>query len=297
MSINAFTEDTAILKKLTRKNLTTIVICTAIAWLYVVACLYLFQRHIMYSPSTETPVLPVNAIDGIRAVTITTEDNLALLAWYIPPQNNQPVLVFFHGNAGHLGYRVGKAQSLQRAAGLGMLMLSYRGYGGNLGKPTEQGLYRDGRAAMHFLQDDLHIPPEKTVIYGESIGTGVAVQMATEFKAAALILESPFTGTASVAKNIYFIIPIDLLLKDRYDNIAKITSINMPLLILHGTDDNIVPQAEGAALYNTASQPKAFASIETGGHNNLWNFTQTPAAIIEFLKEYTQPQNNPAPEE
>ncbi|TNE31171.1 MAG: alpha/beta hydrolase [Alphaproteobacteria bacterium] len=246
----------------------------------------------MYSPSTDVPTLPVNAIDGIRAITLTTEDNLNLLAWYIPPQDNKPVLAFFHGNAGHLGYRAGKAQTLQRAAGTGMFMLSYRGYAGNPGKPTEQGLYKDGRAAMRFLQNTLGIPPEKTFIYGESIGTGVAVQMATEFKAAGLILEAPFTGTAAVAKNIYFMIPIDLLLKDRYDNIKKIGNVNMPLLVIHGTDDNIVPQAEGAGLYNAAPQPKAFASIDGGGHNNLWDFTQTPAVITAFTEENTTTQNN-----
>ncbi|MBL1148506.1 MAG: alpha/beta hydrolase [Proteobacteria bacterium] len=251
----------------------------------------------MYSPATSAPALPAHAIDGIRAVTLTTKDNLALLAWYIPPQDNKPVLVFFHGNAGHLGYRAGKAQTLQRAAGTGMLMLSYRGYAGNPGKPTEQGFYKDGRAAMHFLQDELHIPPEKIFIYGESIGTGVAVQMATEFKAAGLILEAPFTGAASVAKSIYFMIPIDLLLKDRYDNIDKIGHLDMPLLIIHGTDDNIVPQTEGGRLYNAAPQPKAFASIDGGGHNNLWDFTQTPAVITAFTEENTALQNNNLPEE
>jgi hypothetical protein len=261
--------------------------CLFLAWLMVVACMFVFQRKLMYLPDTN-PLPPprVFGVDTLERISLMTKDGLRLQAFYMPVQTEDTgTIVLFHGNAGHIGHRVAKA-AIYHLFGVGVLLVEYRGYGGNDGTPTEEGLYTDGRAAMDFLTKEKNLPPEKIAIYGESLGSGVAVQMATEYDAAALILETPFSSTAAVASAIYPFIPARLLLKDRYDNIAKIRNIKpMPVLIVHGTEDGVVPFTEGEKLFEAAAQPKRFIPIEGGNHNNLYDFPQTGTEIGAFLRQ------------
>ena len=167
-------------------------------------------------------------------------------------------------------------------AGYGVLLLAYRGYSGNQGQPSEQGLYNDARAALHFLKKQ-HIAEHCMVLFGESLGTGVAVQMATEFHVGAVILQSPYTSIADVGQKHYPFLPVHWLLKDRYDSRDKITHIHAPLFIFHGTKDKIIPLAMGEKIYQSALPPKQMKIYPEAGHGNLPN---TSSLIMHFLQEH-----------
>lgn len=205
-----------------------------------------------------------------------------MTAWYFPPSvKEKPVLLYFHGNAGHYGHRLPKVQDYL-AAGYGVLLAEYRGYGGNPGTLGERELYRDGRAYMKWLEREKEIAPEQVILYGESIGSGVAVQMATEYSVRGLVLEAPFSSLLDVASKTYFFVPVRFLLKDTYNNIQKIGRIKAPLLIMHGRKDNVVPFWQGRRLFEAAGEPKKFIEIPDGGHNDLYN-RGISRYVLEFL--------------
>ena len=164
--------------------------------------------------------------------------------------------------------------------GYGVLLAEYRGYGGNPGGPSEQGFYADGRAYIDWLKREKK--PEKIVIYGESIGSGTAVQMATEYDVSGLVLETPFTSLVDIAAAQYFFVPVRYLLQDRFDNIGKITKVKAPKLVLHGLKDGTIPYASGRSLFDAAPEPKNFVDFPDGGHNNLYDFAAADY-VIEFL--------------
>jgi uncharacterized protein len=242
-----------------------------------------------YYPDRGTPGTPAaNGAPEMKAVTVTTEDGLPLLAWFAPPRTKDGkvakdgrIIVLYHGNAGHIGGRASKVRVfLDR--GYGVFLSEYRGYGGNPGSPTEQGLYADARAGLKWLEAQ-GFSPAQFVIYGESIGSGPAVQMALEWQPKILILESPFTSAVEVAKNAYFWLPVDVLLKDRYENIAKIRDIHASLLIVHGDMDTVIPHALGQKLYDAANHPKQIIIIENGAHNDLYEH-HAGHIIADWLK-------------
>ncbi|CDZ76044.1 acetoin dehydrogenase E2 subunit dihydrolipoyllysine-residue acetyltransferase [Legionella massiliensis] len=243
--------------------------------------MYLFQRNLIYFPAREMPSRQVFHAEDMQELWLKTSDGLNLLAWYKPAQANQPTLLFLHGNAGHIGNRMPLIRQFLRA-GFGALLLEYRGYGGNKGKPAEESLYSDARAAMHFLQEQTN-SSRSVVLYGESLGTGVAVKMASEFPICALVLQSPYTSLSAVARYHYpwiFIPPLD-----KFDSLARISTIKAPVLILHGKRDQIVPFEQGLELYNQANEPKRLVAPDNKGHNNLWDddFAKT---VIHFIQTY-----------
>lgn len=247
----------------------------------LVGGLYLFQRHLLYFPDTNRPELGALAELGVREVELTTADGLSLLSWYLPPRRGRPVVAYFHGNGGHLGYR---AERLRRFAGsgYGVLMPEYRGYGGNPGMPTEAGLCIDAAAALDFLGRE-GIPPERLVLYGESLGSGVAVQLAATRAVAGLILEAPFTSVAEVAQYHYSFIPASLLLRDRFESSSVIGKVRAPILVLHGDRDRVVPVRFGRALFDAAPQPKEGWFAPEAGHGNLSRFGAFEA-VFGFLE-------------
>lgn len=251
--------------------LTVVAIYAAIA-----GGLYLFQRGLIYHPG-RTVMSPVDAgVGEMQAVRLETSDGLNAVSWYRAPQGNQPVVIYFQGNAGTIVDRVYKARPyLDR--GLGVLLVGYRGYGENKGKPSEQGLYADGRAALGFLKTE-GILPGRWVLYGESLGSGVAVELAHEQAVAhgrpvgAVVLEAPFASLVDMGKSLYPFVPVSLLLKDRFESASKVAAIQAPLLVIHGTKDGVVPIAQGRRLFEAARSPKEFLSVEGAGHNNLYDF-------------------------
>ncbi len=267
-------------------QLLSLVFYLLIGWVFAVTCLFVLQRQLQYFPDS----LPIGTPDSsvistMHSVSMLTRDGIVLNSWYSPPKSNEhPVIVFFHGNAGTVRNRINKAKFFSEY-GIGVLLVEYRGYGGNPGKPTEGGLYADGRAAFNFLINRKKINASRIVIYGESIGTGIATQMAIEYEEVGLVLEAPFSSVTSLAKRRYPWVPVDVLLWDKYDNYRKVAHIDSPVLVIHGTNDTVVPYVEGEKLYNKAAYPKDLVTIDGGKHSNLYDYTQTGRSIISFLKQ------------
>jgi fermentation-respiration switch protein FrsA (DUF1100 family) len=236
--------------------------------LYVgfVALLYFAQRSMIYLPDRS----PVGAVQGFERVALQSADGIALVSLFAPPQGSKPVVAIFHGNAGHIGHRVDKALGLM-ARGYGVMLAGYRGYGGNPGSPTEDGLYADARASLDWLAARGFIEG-RLVIYGESLGSGVAVQMAGERKAAALVLEAPFTALPDGAAVHYPYVPARLLVKDKFANLDKIGALATPLLIVHGERDRVLPVTMGRALLKKATATKRGVFLPEAGHNDLMSF-------------------------
>lgn len=248
---------------------------------YAAICiaLFVFQRALIYHP-LEIPGTPAEGgVPEMRAVQARSADGLALGGWFAPPRAPEaPVVVLFQGNAGNLSWRSFKARAFLDA-GLGVMLAGYRGYGGNPGAPNEDGLIADGRAALDFLASQ-GIAAADVVLYGESLGSGVAVRLASERRVAAVILEAPFTALPDVAAFHYPVIPVRLLARDRFDSLSRIAAIAAPLLIVHGDRDEIVPVALGQRLFAAAAEPKRAQWIAGGNHNDLWE--RIRATVIAF---------------
>lgn len=247
-------------------------------YLLLLIGLYIYQRQLIYHPDISVPLKP----DFAEPINVVTSDGLSLEGWYFSARDeNKPTIVLFHGNAGNLEPRLFKAAQFVNN-GYGVLLAEYRGYGGNDGQPSEQGFYKDGRAYIDFATKSLQIPSTKLVLYGESIGSGTATQLAMEYDVAALILEVPFDSLASVAQKHYFYMPVKYLIKDRFMNVDKIGKINAPLLILHGHKDNVIPYSHAQNLYKAAAEPKKIVDFPQGNHTNLYDFGAVQH-ILDFL--------------
>lgn len=253
----------------------------ALVYAALLVALYFGQRSLLYLPDTSRPQLGSLTELGFREVTLETGDGLALLSWYRPPDGTAPVVSYFHGNGGHLGYRTDRMIRFAQQ-GLGVLLLEYRGYGGNPGRPTEAGLYADAEAALDFVARQ-GIPVNRLVLYGESLGSGVAVHMAAGRQIAALILEAPFTLLADAASYHYPYVPVSLLLRDRFDSLAAIGHVRAPVLVLHGERDRVVPVRLGHALFAAAPEPKEGWFSPEAGHEDIRQFGGLDAAF-DFIK-------------
>jgi hypothetical protein len=265
----------------------------ALAGVYLALCAAAFflQRQYMYFPLGVLPAAPAETgLKGFAAVALETADGSKLAAWWKPPPAEAPAVVLFHGNAGSIADRVFKAAALAEA-GFGLLMVEYRGYGGNPGAPSESGLYEDARAAARFLEAQ-GLARRRWVLYGESIGAGPAVQLAQELAArgpdgrdrlGGVILEAAFTSTADLAAGLYWFLPMRLLVRDRFDNLGKIASIGAPLLIVHGERDEIVPLAHARRLFAAAREPKTLRLVPGAGHNDLFG-PEAAEAILDFVR-------------
>lgn len=249
----------------------------ALAYAAVLGYLYLYQRQLLYLPDRSRPQLGELARLGVREIALQTTDGLSLLAWYLPPRADRPVIVYFHGNGGHIGYRTDRVGRFARE-GYGVLMPEYRGYGGNPGNPSETGFYADADAALAFL-DREGIGADRRVLYGESLGSGVAVQIAARHPVGAVILEAPYTSIVAAAQHHYPFVPAALLLSDRYDSLSRIAQVKAPLLIVNGARDTVVPPRLADALFAAAPEPKERWIAAGGGHGDLAYFGALDAAV------------------
>jgi len=249
----------------------------ALAYAAAVGGLYAAQDRFIY-PAPQTRHAPA---PGFAAQTLTTDDGLALQAHWRAPDAGRPSIVFFHGNGGSLALAAQETQGFA-AQGYGVLLVEYRGYGGNPGSPSEEGFYRDGRAAMAFLARE-GVAPARTVIVGHSLGTGTASQMAKEFAPAALILLAPFTSLPDVAAGAMPFVPARWLVKARFENVAKVPGLTLPVLIAHGTADSVVPFALGERLAKAA--PRASFRAIAGSDHMISLEPAVQAVQIEWLRE------------
>lgn len=252
-----------------------LLVFVATAYLAVLAILFAFQSHFIY-PAPQQLHIPA---PGFEAVTLTTSDDLALNAHWRAPQEGRPVVVWFHGNGGSLAGATNETRLLAEH-GYGLLLVNYRGYGGNPGEPSEEGFYRDGRSALAFIAEQ-GVMSERLILAGNSIGSGTAVQMASEAEAAALLLISPFTSLTDAAERALPVFPVEPLLRDRFDNAAKIAELDLPILVLHGDADRVVPYDHGEDL--AAGTPHAeFVGFAGVGHDLTFR-RAAQAAQLEWL--------------
>lgn len=239
---------------------------TACVYFGLLALLYLQQRSLLFPRDPSRVPVDSTGIPGIEEVTLTAADGERLVAWAVPPRQGKPVLLYFHGNGGNLRGRIERFRNLT-ADGTGLFALSYRGYGGSTGSPSEDGLHLDARALYGAAAE--RFGAAQLVAYGESLGTGVALKLAAEVPLAAVVLEAPYLSTASVAQRAYPYVPVRLLMLDQFRSDEIIGRLRLPLLVMHGNRDGIIPFAEGEALYGLANAPKRFLRFTQGNHGNL----------------------------
>ena len=244
-----------------------ILLYAAIVYAAVVAIAYAAQRKLVYFPDA-TRIAPARlGLDGVREVELPTPDGARIISWYAPAPYGEPTLLYFHGNGGNLA---GRAQRLARYqnARLGVFMLSWRSYSGSTGSPSERANVADARLAYDHLVS-LGVRPTDIILYGESLGTGVAVQLATEVPVAGVVLDAPYTSTVDLGAKAYPFLPVRWLMRDRYESARRIAGIAAPLLILHGALDAVVPVAMGRQLHALAREPKKLVVFPNGNHVDL----------------------------
>lgn len=231
----------------------------------LVALLYLAQRSLLYFPDTRrTRPADVGLLRAEEAM-LQSADGVRVSAWHVPARDNMPVVIYFQGNGGGLDLRAERFRKLT-ADGTGLLALNYRGYGGSEGKPSEAGIILDAKAAYDFAAS--RYGAGRIVLWGESLGTGVAVALAAEKPVARIILESPYTSIADVAAAIYWFVPVRLLLKDSFRSDQRIAKVTVPVLVVHGERDSIVRITFGERLYELIPGPKQFIRLPNAGHND-----------------------------
>ncbi len=245
---------------------------------------YLEKTSLFY-PSRVMSGTPHDAGMAFEEVYFSAEDGVRLHGWFIPAPSARLNLLYFHGNAGNISGRVDKI-ALLRTLGFNVLVFDYRGYGRSAGKPSELGLYRDGRAAYDLLAGRKDVGRLPIVLYGASLGGAVAVDVATHRRPAALITEETFTNAGDMARVYYPVVPT-FLLSLRLDSDRKLASIICPKLFIHSPQDEIVPMAVGRKLFAAAAGPKEFLEVE-GGHNEIFfrSADKVKAGIQAFLARH-----------
>ena len=263
---------------------TSILAIFLLIYFFILISTYFFQRNLLYHPR-ENNYFGDKLIVPIEKVKIKTQDNIELLSWYHNKNiNNYKTILFLHGNAGSLENRIHKINHF-KDINVNFLLISWRGFSGNKGKPTEQGLYEDARSAVRWLKSK-GISENSIIIYGESLGTGVATEIAQNKNFAGVILESPFTSMIEAGKDKYPYLPVKVLLKDKYESDKKIKNIKSPILVMHGKADNIVPFHMGKKMYELANNPKYFYISEYDDHMMEYN-----GKLLNHLKEFIKSLN------
>jgi hypothetical protein len=245
----------------------------------------LFETRLIYHPQRAHDVSARELGLAAEPVTLRAEDGVAIDALFLPVASSRFTVLFAHGNAGNLSHRLDRVLFLQSKLRVDVLLFDYRGFGRSEGRPDEAGTYRDARAAYRWLVESRRVPPERIVLMGESLGSAVALDLAVSHPARALVLESPFTSVPDMAAVVFPFLPARWLVRTRYDNLGKIDRLRMPLLVLHGDRDDIVPFAQGRRLFDAAPQPKRFFAIAGAGHNDTYVVGGTPywKAVADFL--------------
>lgn len=236
----------------------------------IVFAVWLGQRRLLYVPDARRIPSASVGLTGVTEQEFQTADGNRLVIWRASPRAGRPTIVYFHGNAGNIASRGGRMARYQ-ALGYGVVMMSYRGYGGSTGQPSEADNVADARQLYRQLIAE-GLAPVDIVLYGESLGSGVAVQLAVADPVGAVILDAPYTSILNLALRTYFYLPVRPLLADRYESDRRITGINAPLLIMHGRRDGVIPVEMGEALFALATEPKKLVVFPNGGHSDLDDF-------------------------
>jgi len=256
-------DDGHVLRSVLRAAVVLVVLLAALMGL-----LWAFQRRLVYLPDDGPLPAAADAVPGARDVELTTTDGLVLGAWFVPgPTADAPTVLVAAGNGGSRAMRAPLARALS-AAGLGVLLFDYRGYGGNPGSPSEEGLARDVRAARSWLLEDAGVLPARLLYYGESLGCAVVTELAVEHPPAGLVLRSPFVDLAAVGSEHYPFLPVRQLLRDRYPVAEQIARVDVPTTVVLGSADTIVPPAQGRQVAGAAAQLHRLVEVAGADHND-----------------------------
>jgi len=256
-----------------------------LVWLGLSVVLYAFQSRLIYYPHRDLVATPEVAGLSYEDVNLTTEDGVNIHGWYLPHPSARATLLFFHGNAGNISHRV-ESLSIFHQLRLNVLIIDYRGYGRSEGKPTEQGTYLDAEAAWDWLITDKGIPADQIVVFGRSLGGGIAAWLAARKQPGAVILESTFTSIPDMAAKLYPYLPIRWLTRFHYANLKQMHSIDSPVWLGHSPDDELIPYSQGQRLFEAARHPKKFFQMK-GSHGNGFLISGEPyrESLDEFLDE------------
>lgn len=275
--------------KIVRKMI-SILASFIVGYLAILGVIYLLQSHLVYHPYKSITVTPADLGYAFEDLEINTEDGYRLHGWFVPAENADLTVLYFHGNAGNISGRLETIQLLHQL-GLNVLIFDYRGYGQSQGKPTEQGTYWDAAAAWNYLTEQKGVDEDEIVIMGRSLGGSIAAWLASRHDPAAAIIESTFTSAGDLGSEIYPWLPVRWLITFEYATHEYIKQIKVPIFMAHSPDDNVVPIHHGETLFGMAGEPKQFLELQ-GSHGS--GFLETGAryrnALKSFLEQYTSYQ-------
>ena len=240
------------------------------AYSIICAGAWVLHRYFIYLPDKTRHAPKDVGLTGVKEITFKGRGGVTLIAWYLPARRGKPTLLYFTGNSGSTANRARKIEAIA-ASGYGVFMLNYRRYGGSGGWPTEANNVADAVAAHEYLEGELGVPARTIVAYGESLGTGVATRLALQRPVKALVLEAPFTSVVDVGRQVWWFLPLRLIMTDQYRTIDRIGSVRVPLLILHGARDSLIPVGQARQIYAAANEPKNLAILRRGAHNDLFD--------------------------
>ena len=266
------------------KYFTLLLLIFVLIYFFIIISTYIFQRSLLYHP-TENNYSGDQLLISIKKIKIKTQDNIEILSWYHNKNlNNYKTILFFHGNAGSLENRIHKINHFKDLK-VNFLLVAWRGFNGNAGKPSEEGLYEDAKSAIRWLNSN-GIKENNIILYGESLGTGIVTEVAQYRNFGGIILESPFTSMIDVGKDKYPFLPVKLLLKDKYESNKKMKNINSPILVMHGKVDNLVPFHMGKKIFELANEPKY--SYFSDNDNHMMEYNEK---LLKALKDFINSLN------
>ena len=252
----------------------------------------LIDRHFIFFPEKELVGTPAHWGLRFEEVFFPASDGVRLHGWFVPGDSDV-TWIWFHGNAGNISHRLENLTLLHRHLSVNIFLFDYRGYGRSEGRASERGTYRDAQGALDHIRSLGEVNPQRIVYFGRSLGAAVAVRLATQHRPSGLILESTFASVKDMAKRTFPRLPLYLLVRSKFDSLSRIREISCPLLILHGSEDDIVPISQGRKLYEAATEPKSFYSIPGAGHNDTYLVGQEPyyRSLADFMTTLEPPSD------
>lgn len=271
------------MKAVIRGVLACLLVLTVAVWVLVLFA----ERSFIYFPMKGFDDPASVRASGFEDVHLTAEDGTRIHGLFLPSPAAKVTVLISHGNAGNISHRMERALLFREWLEANVLLYDYRGFGLSEGQPDEPGTYQDGRAAYRHLVDSRGIPPEQIVLFGESLGCAVTVELATSHRSAAVVLEAPFTSVPDMSRLVFPMLPVAAFIKTRYDNVSKIGRLRMPLLVMHGDRDEVVPFWMGERLFAAAAEPKRFFKIVGAGHNDTYiaGGDAYRNALVQFVRE------------
>lgn len=279
---------------MTKKNVFRVITLFLIIYLGVIVYIFVKQRTLLYHPEHEIVGLEQFDMPNTEEIFLTTKDGVKIQTWYRKPDEGKEMVIFYHGNSGHIPQRIDKLKELKEM-GYGFIIPAWRGFGKSEGSPTEEGIYNDARATIDFIKKEGY-DLKNVIVVGESLGSGIATKMATENEFKGLFLITPYTTIADRAAEIYFYIPVKSLLKDNFDNINNISHVKEPVFIIHGDNDNIIPHAHSLKIIEKANEPKKliiYPGVNHTSYDSRTVFTEMKKffASVEKKEEVPVEQN------